>query len=230
MINEGRPREEAPHARAWRQRGRESSTRCRHRAGHSDPIARGAFSYAGQSCISVQRLFVHEPIYDDFAERFVAHVRRQRSSAATRARDVMVGPMIDHDAQHANARSDRRCDECRRTVLTGGEADGPCIKPTVIAGAADRRRLAEGDLRPRRRASTATDLREAAIARVNDSPFGLQAGVFTRDIGLDPRARRAPVGGVMINQVPTFRLENMPYGGTKTAAKAAKASALRSRR
>jgi glyceraldehyde-3-phosphate dehydrogenase (NADP+) len=181
-----------------------------------DPIARGAFAYAGQSCISVQRLFVHASIYDDFTDRFVSHTRDRIKCGDPSTRDVMVGPMIERDAQRRTIEAIEAARNAGARILTGGAVDGPCIQPTIIAGAApDLDVCAKEIFAPVVVIDRYAEF-DDAIARVNDSPFGLQAGVFTRDISLALRAfNELRVGGVMINQVPTFRLENMPYGGVK---------------
>ncbi|CAN5712222.1 aldehyde dehydrogenase family protein [soil metagenome] len=181
-----------------------------------DPIARGAFAYAGRSCISVQRVFIHESIYDGFLELFVAHVRRKIRCGDPSDANVLVGPMIDPDAQRKTLAAIEAARQSGATVLCGGDAEGPCVQPTVIANARPDQDVCANEIfAPVIVVDRYSDF-TAAIARVNDSPFGLQAGVFTRDISLALRAfDELRVGGVMINQVPTFRLENMPYGGVK---------------
>lgn len=179
-------------------------------------IARGAFSYAGQSCISVQRIFVHERIADDFIRRLVDYVRQNIRCGDTRNRNVLVGPMIDRDAQdHVLRAIDAAC-AAGVKVLCGGVASGLCIEPTVIVEADPKLDVCAKEIfAPVAVIDRYRDF-EDALQRVNDSPFGLQAGVFTNDQALVSRAfAQLEVGGVMINQVPTFRLENMPYGGVK---------------
>lgn len=180
------------------------------------PIASGGFGYAGQSCISVQRIFVHAPIYDTFRERFVAHVREKVRVGDPRRRETMVGPMIDRAAV------DRICGwindavTAGATVLVGGKANGPFVEATVLENVAPHLDICAQEafapvvtLHPYARF-------EEALAGVNQSAFGLQAGVFTQNLR---RAWQAfttlEVGGVLINNVPTFRVENMPYGGIK---------------
>lgn len=188
--------------------------------GAIEPIARGAFAYAGQSCISVQRLFVHDSIYDRFTERFVAHVRDNVRCGDPSRRDVIVGPMIDADARQRTLAAVDAARQAGATILTGGSADGACVQPTVIANAASALDVCAREIfAPVVVLDRYADF-SGAIKRVNASPFGLQAGVFTRDIGLALRAfNELEVGGVVINQVPTFRLENMPYGGVKDSGR-----------
>jgi acyl-CoA reductase-like NAD-dependent aldehyde dehydrogenase len=124
--------------------------------------------------------------------------------------------MIAADAQRKTLAAIEAARQSGASILTGGSADGPCVQPTIISGAKSDLDVCSKEIfAPVVVLDRYADF-DAAIARVNDSPFGLQAGVFTRDISLAFRAfNELRVGGVMINQVPTFRLENMPYGGAK---------------
>jgi glyceraldehyde-3-phosphate dehydrogenase (NADP+) len=179
-------------------------------------IASGGFGFAGQSCISVQRVFVHAPIYDTFRERFVAHVREKVHVGDPRLRETVVGPMIEQAA------ADRICrwiDDAVKTgagVLSGGKANGPFVEPTVLENVAPHLDICAQEAF----APVVTLHRyqqfEEALADVNHSAFGLQAGVFTQNLERAWQAFTAlDVGGVLINNVPTFRVENMPYGGVK---------------
>jgi glyceraldehyde-3-phosphate dehydrogenase (NADP+) len=179
-------------------------------------IASGGFGFAGQSCISVQRVFVHAPIYETFRERFVAHVREKVHVGDPRLRETVVGPMIEQAA------ADRICrwiDDAVKTgagVLSGGKANGPFVEPTVLENVAPHLDICAQEAF----APVVTLHRyqqfEEALADVNHSAFGLQAGVFTQNLERAWQAFTAlDVGGVLINNVPTFRVENMPYGGVK---------------
>ncbi len=179
-------------------------------------LATGAFAYAGQSCISTQRIFVHAPIYDVFRERFVAHVRAHVRTGDPRDPSVTVGPMINGAAlvRIRGALDAARADGA--TILLGGAAEGNCLTPTVVEVPHQRSALCtEEAFAPvvtlHRYASFAE-----ALTEVNASRYGLQAGVFTQDIG---RIRQAfetlEVGAVLINQTPTFRVDGQPYGGVK---------------
>jgi glyceraldehyde-3-phosphate dehydrogenase (NADP+) len=179
-------------------------------------IALGAFGQAGQSCISVQRIAVCDSIYETFRERFVAHVAEKIRAGDPRRRDTVAGPMITPEALAGiRARIDEAVVAGAR-ILYGGGVQGQCLEPTILENAPpDCALCAEEAFAP-----VATLHRyatfEAALALVNESKFGLQAGVFTRDLQLALRAfRTLEVGGVLINQVPTFRVESMPYGGVK---------------
>jgi acyl-CoA reductase-like NAD-dependent aldehyde dehydrogenase len=175
----------------------------------------GAFSYAGQKCISVQRIFVHARLWDTFVSAFVETARRVKVGDPRDA-DVLVGPMIDE----ANARRiEAWIDEARRLgaeVLLGGKRQGALVPPTVLAKVPREAKLdREEAFGPTVNLERVADFDEA-IARTNDSPFGLQCGVFTRDL---PRAWRAferlTVGGVILNDAPSYRIDHMPYGGVK---------------
>jgi glyceraldehyde-3-phosphate dehydrogenase (NADP+) len=175
----------------------------------------GSFAFSGQVCISVQRLFVHEDVWEPFLERFVA------GAAALKTGDPLdpatdIGPMVDAGAVERTARwvSEAVADGAR--VLTGGQADGLFFAPTVIVDAPRSAQVCtEEAFAPLVVASPFGDI-EAAYAEVNASRFGLQAGVFTNDLAHAWRAfETLEVGGVIINDVPTYRVDHMPYGGVK---------------
>jgi glyceraldehyde-3-phosphate dehydrogenase (NADP+) len=180
------------------------------------PIALGAFAQAGQSCISVQRVVVHESLYDILRERLVEHVKAKVKTGDPREKDTVVGPMITPDAL---AQIRKRIDAAVAAgarIVHGGGVSGNCLEATILEDAPESCELcAEEAFAPvvnlhRYRAF------DDALKFVNDSRFGLQAGVFTRDLGLAMKAYETlEVGGVLINQVPTFRIESMPYGGVK---------------
>jgi glyceraldehyde-3-phosphate dehydrogenase (NADP+) len=175
----------------------------------------GAFSYAGQVCISVQRMFIEEAIWDAFMDRFVAGAR------ALRLGDPLdpitdVGPMVDSTAA---GRTQRWVDEAIALggkALLGGAADGTFFPPTILTDVPLTAQVCSNEaFAPLVVAFPFKDL-DAAIAAVNDSMFGLQTGVFTNDLGGAWRAfGELEVGGVIVNDVPTYRIDHMPYGGVK---------------
>src|SRR5829696_2799155 len=175
----------------------------------------GAFSYAGQVCISVQRLFVHEDIRDAFVDRLLAGVKTLKiGDPADAATDV--GPMVD---EKAAARTQQWVDEARAlggNILLGGTADGTYFPPTVITNVPFHAQVCSNEaFAPLVVAFKFSDLDEA-IGSVNDSFFGLQTGVFTSDLGAAWRSfHELEVGGVIVNDIPTYRIDNMPYGGVK---------------
>ena len=179
-------------------------------------IATGGFGYAGQSCISVQRVFVHAPIYDTFRERFLEHVRAHVRWGDPRQRETVVGPMIEPAAVERVCRWIQDARKAGARILLGGKAHGAFLEPTVVENVAPQLDLCAKEVFAPVVTLHPYDRFEVALAQVNDSDYGLQAGVFTQNL---QRAMQAfaslDVGGVLVNQVPTFRVENMPYGGIK---------------
>jgi glyceraldehyde-3-phosphate dehydrogenase (NADP+) len=175
----------------------------------------GAFGYAGQVCISVQRLFVHEAIWDDFMGRFVEGARRLRAGDPLDPQ-TDVGPMVDGKAV---ARTQDWVDEARAMggrVLLGGTADGSFFPPTILTDVPASAQVCRSEaFAPLVVAFPFADFADA-VRRVNDSPYGLQAGVFTNDLAHAWSAfEELEVGGVIVNDVPTYRIDHMPYGGAK---------------
>jgi glyceraldehyde-3-phosphate dehydrogenase (NADP+) len=178
-------------------------------------IVVGAFSYSGQVCISVQRVFVDEAIWDEFMARFVA------AAGAVRIGDPLdpatdIGPMVDAAAV---TRTKTWVDEALAAgarLLLGGTADGVHFPPTILTDVPTTVRIyREEAFAPVVVASRFGDFSQAVVA-VNDSRFGLQAGVFTNDLANTLAAFEGlEVGGVIINDAPTYRIDNMPYGGSK---------------
>ena len=183
--------------------------------GTAAKLAANAFSFAGQSCISVQRIFVMSDAWDDFLAEFVPKVEALNlGDPADDSTDV--GPVISEDER------DRVLDWIRASkgeVLTGGEVDDDgLIRPTVIASpAADDKVQCEEVFGPVVTLTRTSSL-DDAIEQANATRYGLQAAIFSRDIHtcLDA-ARRLEFGGVTVNEAPTFRADQMPYGGVKAS-------------
>lgn len=175
----------------------------------------GGFSYAGQSCISVQRILVHRQVYADFVAAFVAAVQKLIvGDPLDEATDV--GPLIrEADAVRAAEWINEAVARGAR-VMCGGQRHGAVLDPTVLTGTTpDMRVNCEEVFAPLVTAEPYDEFADA-VARINDSPYGLQAGVFTHDARLIFRAyEELQVGGVVAGDVPTFRIDHMPYGGTK---------------
>jgi len=175
----------------------------------------GAFAYSGQVCISVQRIYVVQSVFADFQRRFVEKVRQlQVGSPLDPATDL--GPMVDAKAV---ARTHEWVGEALArgaTALVGGEPDGLFYPPTVLVNVPkDARVCGEEVFAPVVNLFAVPDF-AAAMAELNDSQFGLQCGVFTNDLERTLRAHdELEVGGVIVNDVPTWRTDAMPYGGVK---------------
>jgi glyceraldehyde-3-phosphate dehydrogenase (NADP+) len=179
-------------------------------------IAAGGFAQAGQSCISVQRIVVHESIYADFRTRLVDHIRAKIKTGDPRDATTVVGPMITRDALDHIVKRIEDAKAAGGKVVHGGGVSGQCLEATMLEDVPITCDLcAEEAFAPIVTLHSYRDFDEA-LAFVNDSRFGLQAGVFTADLKLAMKAfETLEVGGVLVNQVPTFRVENMPYGGIK---------------
>jgi aldehyde dehydrogenase (NAD+) len=178
-------------------------------------IATFAMYQAGQSCISVQRVYAHRDVAAELTERVVAAVRMLATGdPADDATDV--GPLIDEQAAR---RVESWVDEAVAAgarVLTGGRREGAAYEPTVLTGVSAHATLSCEEVFGPVVVLDEVGSVDEAFARVNDSRFGLQAGVFTRDLHLAFRAaRELEVGGVVIGDVPSFRADQMPYGGVK---------------
>jgi glyceraldehyde-3-phosphate dehydrogenase (NADP+) len=178
-------------------------------------ITVGAFSYSGQVCISVQRVFVHDDVFDDFADRLVAAARALRLGDPLDP-ETDLGPMVDAKAA---ARTQAWVDEAVAAgarVLLGGRAGDTFYPPTILVDAPlDAKVCSEEAFAPLVVLARFSDF-GAAVAQANDSRFGLQAGVFTNDLGDAFRAFEGlEVGGVILNDIPTYRIDHMPYGGVK---------------
>jgi acyl-CoA reductase-like NAD-dependent aldehyde dehydrogenase len=179
-------------------------------------LAANAFAFAGQSCISVQRVYVEEPAFDAFVKAFVPKVEALKvGDPADDATDV--GPVIDEDAR---ARIGSWIEEAQASggkVLAGGET-GELLKPTVIAHVGDDQKVScEEVFGPVVILNRAGSVDEA-IERANGTRFGLQAGIFTTSLDTALRAaEQLEFGGVTVNEAPTFRSDQMPYGGIKAS-------------
>lgn len=170
---------------------------------------------AGQSCIAVQRVYVERPAYEPLVERLVTAVRALATGDPTDpATDV--GPMISADAARRVQAWVCEARDAGAKVLTGGGRRGTHVEPTVLADVPPGAKVLDGEVFGPVLAVAAVDSLDEAFAAVNDSRYGLQAGVFTRDIGVAFRAHRElAVGGVIVGDVPSYRADQMPYGGTK---------------
>ena len=175
----------------------------------------GAFDFQGQVCISLQRIYVHESLYEPFVEKFVEAASRLKIgdplhpatdiSALISKKDIERTMGWIEEAKQAGA-----------TVATGGFTQGNALLPTVILNADSKLKVSCQEVfAPIVLINKVSSIKEA-ISQVNDSRYGLQAGIYTNDLQAALNAAdELHVGGVMINDIPTFRVDHMPYGGVK---------------
>jgi acyl-CoA reductase-like NAD-dependent aldehyde dehydrogenase len=181
-------------------------------AGAASKLAQNAFSFSGQSCISVQRIYVERSAYDRFVEEFLPHVEALKLGDPA-DEDTDLGPVIDEEAR------DRILEwigETSGEVLVGGALEGELIRPTVIANPGPEDKVSTEEVFGPVCTVTQVDSLDEAMRLANGTRYGLQAGIFTA--GLDNALRAAQeleFGGVTINEAPTFRSDQMPYGGVK---------------
>jgi len=175
----------------------------------------GAFAAAGQVCISVQRIFVHEKIADEFTRRFVELVREMPWGDPSKS-DSIAGPMVDDAAaDKVESRLKAAIDQGAQ-VLIGGARNGRMIEPCVLTKVTPEMSIACDEIfGPIVSIFTYTD-DDDVFGMVNATPFGLQAGVFSDSTRFIERAiDQLDVAGVTVNEFPTFRIDHMPYGGIK---------------
>jgi acyl-CoA reductase-like NAD-dependent aldehyde dehydrogenase len=176
----------------------------------------GAFYQSGQSCIGVQRILVHSEVYETFKDMLVEKARTLKAGDP-KDRETFIGPMIsDKEASRLKGWIDEAVEAGASLLCGGGLSNGNMLEATLLENVPDDCRARNEEafgplaiLRP-------FDTYEEALDQVNDSRFGLQAGIFTRDLFKVLDAwDRLDVGGVMVNEVPSYRVDNMPYGGVK---------------
>jgi len=175
----------------------------------------GAFYQAGQSCISVQRMYVHKKIFDKFLEKFLEETAKLKLGDPM-LEDTDLGPVIDnHSAERIMSWIEEAVDN-GATLLTGGHREGKLIEPTVLTNVTHESNVSCSEVfGPVVHIEPFSDFDEA-LKEVNHSRYGLQAGVFTKDMKKAFKSYNAiETGGVVINDCPSFRVENMPYGGIK---------------
>jgi glyceraldehyde-3-phosphate dehydrogenase (NADP+) len=181
----------------------------------ADRCARGGFSYAGQSCISVQRILVHRPVAERFLAAFVDRVRALQVGDPLDEK-TEVGPMINRDAAERVESWVKEAVAGGAKVLAGGKREQSIYYPTVLTNTRPQMRVNCAEIFGPVVTVEPYDSFEKALEQVNDSPYGLQAGVFTEDLKAAFSAfERLEVGGVIVNDVPSFRADHMPYGGVK---------------
>jgi acyl-CoA reductase-like NAD-dependent aldehyde dehydrogenase len=180
-----------------------------------DRLIFGAFYQSGQSCISVQRILAHDAVYESLSATLVARARELRAGDP-KDEATFLGPMIDEPAAQRLEGWIRRAIDHGAKLLCGGGRKGAMLEATVLEGVREDEPVsADEAFGPVVLLSRFNDY-DDAIRTANKSRFGLQAGVFTSDLGHALRAwDELDVGGVIVGDVPSFRVDNMPYGGVK---------------
>lgn len=175
----------------------------------------GAFSYAGQICISVQRIFVERTVYDLFKDVYLG-ICQSLKAGNPLDETTDIGPMIEEEAaKRTEAWVSEAVSEGAK-VLTGGKRKGNFFEPTVLAGTKPSMKVCGEEVFAPVVSLEPYDSFEKAVEEVNRGLYGLQAGLFTKDMGRILYAyRNLEVGGVIVNDIPTYRVDNMPYGGVK---------------
>ncbi|MCK5236450.1 MAG: aldehyde dehydrogenase family protein, partial [Deltaproteobacteria bacterium] len=175
----------------------------------------GAFAFAGQVCISVQRIYAHEDIFDEFS-KLLKEKTEALISGDPKDEKTQIGPMIDKGSIEATLNMIAEAKKGGATLLTGGKVEGNILLPTILTGTVPKMDVCrEEAFAPIVVLEKFKDFKDA-VATVNDSNFGLQAGVFSNDINNVFYAyENIEAGGIIAGDVPTFRVDNMPYGGVK---------------
>ncbi|MCX7943180.1 MAG: aldehyde dehydrogenase family protein [Deltaproteobacteria bacterium] len=175
----------------------------------------GAFAFSGQICISVQRIFVYHSIFDKFLNKFLQATSELKLGDPL-SEHVDIGPMIDVENTERVLDWIEEAKKGGARVLTGGEVEDNILKPTVITDSKPEMKINSSEVFGPVVTIEKVGSFEEGIEMINNSIFGLQAGVFTNNLNKAFYAyENIEVGGVIINDVPTFRSDNMPYGGVK---------------
>jgi len=175
----------------------------------------GAFTYSGQVCISVQRVYIHEKIFDDWTEKFIEQAKKlKKGNPLDETTELSV--MIDEKAAEKAQNWVTEAKDNGAEILCGNTRKGAMLDATVVTKTnSEMRVVAEEIFAPVAVVEKFSEFEEA-VSMANNSNFGLQAGVFTNDLrNMQFAAENLETGGVIINDVPTFRVDNMPYGGVK---------------
>jgi glyceraldehyde-3-phosphate dehydrogenase (NADP+) len=175
----------------------------------------GGFAYAGQTCISVQRIYVHESVHDRFMTELLARVARVKVGDPSEEATV-VGPLIDEAAARRVEDWVGEAVAQGAKLLAGGKRSGPLVEATVLADVSPAMKVSCREVFGPVVTVNRYKRFEEAIQALNDSDYGLQAGLFSRDVDRIFKAYRdLDVGTVLANEIPTFRADHMPYGGIK---------------
>jgi acyl-CoA reductase-like NAD-dependent aldehyde dehydrogenase len=181
----------------------------------AERCAVAGFSYAGQSCISVQRILVHRPAFDSFLQKFIERTKKLKTGDPL-DESTDIGPLIRASDAERASNWIQEAVSAGAKILLGGGRKGSVIEPTILTNTrAEMKVNCEEVFAPVKTVEPYDDFADA-LGRINASPYGLQAGLFTNDARLIFRAYDAlEVGGLIVGDVPTFRIDHMPYGGVK---------------
>ncbi len=180
-------------------------------------LAANAFGFAGQSCISVQRIYVGRSAYEDFVSRFVPKVEALNVGDPA-DEDTDVGPVIDDGARERIVSWIEEAKAGGARVLTGGDVSEGILRPTVLADVTPDMKVSCLEVFGPLCTVSAYDSLDEALELANGTEYGLQAGVFTASISTAMKASQAlEFGGITVNEAPTFRADQMPYGGVKAS-------------
>jgi len=183
----------------------------------TDRVVKGAFSQAGQSCISVQRVFVQQNIYEGFMKMFVEKTKKLKVGDPL-DRNNDIGTMVSVQAVINTAAMVNQAQQDGAKILTGGTADGGFYQPTIIINVKSTMDVCSKEAFAPIATVEKYNTFEDAVKKVNDSDFGLQAGVFTNRLkDVFYAFNQIVAGGIVINDVPTFRADQQPYGGMKNS-------------
>jgi acyl-CoA reductase-like NAD-dependent aldehyde dehydrogenase len=213
-----RLKELAPKKRVWLELGGNAAVIVHADADLEDAVTRilaGGFSYAGQSCISVQRTLVHRSIFDVFRAKLLAGAKNLKTGDPLEE-TTDVGPMISETEARRAEDWVKEAVAAGATLLLGGGRQGSILEPTVLSSTSPDMKVECQEVFAPVVTLTAYDDFGEALERVNDSRYGLQAGLFTRDLALITRAfETLEVGAIIVNDVSSWRADRMPYGGVK---------------
>jgi len=177
----------------------------------------GAFYYSGQSCISVQRMYVHRSVYDDYLRVFLEHVKQIKMGDPMNE-DTAMGPMITPDAAERIEQWVEEAVKAGARVLIGGHRNGNMYEPTVLENVDPRQKISCLEAFGPVVTVESFDKFEDALAKVNDSQYGLQTSLFTNNLAHVLKAHQElEAGQVIVNDTSSYRIDHMPYGGIKAS-------------
>jgi len=193
----------------------------------SKRIVAGGYGYAGQICISIQHVLVHSSIYEAFRSRLI-ELTKACPTGDPMLEPTVCGPLISAEAADKVTSVVEEAVANGAMIVAGGGRKGNVIEPTLLEKVPSKVRLSCEEAFGPVLTLAPFDSIDEAIGQVNSSQYGIHAGVFTNNLRLADKAyRELEVGGVIINDYPTLRFDNMPYGGVKRRASAAKAFGTR---